>query len=116
MAGREMNKTDENKLKKLKRSELLEIMLAQSEQIDELKARVEQLEKEAENREIKFSKTGSLAEAALIAANFFEDVEKAASVYLENIKREAVGHTGRETTRVEKVSGDNTEKKAGNGK
>lgn len=80
---------DQNQLKKLKREELLEIMLAQSEEIDRLNARVEELEAEVNDRRIKFHKVGSLAEASLAATKYFEEAEKAAALYLENIKRVA---------------------------
>ena len=77
----------ENELKKLKREELLKIMLAQGEEIDRLKQRVDELEKELANRELKFTKAGSLAEASLLATDFFKETEKAAALYLENVKR-----------------------------
>ena len=105
-----MDKKNENELKKLKRAELLEIMLAQSEQIDELKARVEKLEKEAESREIKFSKAGSLAEASLSATHFFEEVEKAAEIYLENIKRMGNRMTEQIAARAEEAKGQTEDK------
>ena len=77
----------ENELKKLKREELLKIMLAQGEEIDRLKQRVDELEKELANRELKFTKAGSLAEASLLATDYFKETEKAAALYLENVKR-----------------------------
>lgn len=80
---------DDKQLKKLKREELLEIMLAQSEEIDRLTARVAELEAEVSDRRIKFRKVGSLAEASLAATKYFEEAEKAAALYLENIKRVA---------------------------
>ena len=105
-----MDKKNENELKKLKRAELLEIMLAQSEQIDELKARVEKLEKEAESREIKFRKAGCLAEASLSATHFFEEVEKAAEIYLENIKRMGNRMTEQIAARAEEAKGQTEDK------
>lgn len=81
------NDKDKSRLKKLKREELLEIMLAQGEKIDELQARVDELEAQVADRELRFSRVGSLAEASLAATQFFEEAEKAAALYLENVKR-----------------------------
>lgn len=73
-------------LKKLKRSELLEIMLAQSEEIDRLRQQNRELEEELKDREIKIQESGSIAEAALKLTNVFEEAQKAADLYLENVK------------------------------
>lgn len=78
---------EKQELKKLKRDELLEIMLAQSEEIDRLRARVEELEAELNDRELKFEKVGSIAEASLAVTRIFEEAERAATLYLENVKR-----------------------------
>lgn len=84
-----MEKTNEKELKKLKRQELLKIMLAQGEEIDRLNKRVAELEEQLANRELNFKKAGSLAEASLLATNYFKETEKAAEIYLENVKRMA---------------------------
>lgn len=70
-------------LLKLKKRELLEIMLQQGEEIDRLRARVEELEK----YEFEIEKFGSIAEASLQVTNIFEEAEKAAKIYLENLRR-----------------------------
>ena len=81
-------------LRKLKKTEILQIMLKQGEEIDALRERIAELEeqlaaKEAElqkhNFEIK--KFGSIAEASLQVTNIFEEAEKAAKIYLENLRR-----------------------------
>lgn len=74
-------------LTKLKKRELLEIMLAQGKEIDSLRERVAELEAELENREFEFSKIGSIAEASLAVTKIFVEAEEAAKVYLENIRR-----------------------------
>ncbi|MBQ6622309.1 MAG: DNA repair protein [Mogibacterium sp.] len=74
-------------LSRLKKKELLEIMLAQSKELDALRVRVAELEKELAEHDVRFSKIGSLAEASLAVTKIFEEADKAAAVYLENIRR-----------------------------
>ena len=74
-------------LSRMKKKDLLEIMLAQSKEIDSLRARVDELETQLANREFEFSKIGSIAEASLAVTNIFKEAEEAAKIYLENIRR-----------------------------
>ena len=78
---------DERDLSKLKKRELLEIMLAQGKEIDNLRERVAELESQLANREFEFSKIGSIAEASLAVTKIFVEAEEAAKIYLENIRR-----------------------------
>ena len=77
---------NERDFRKLRRIELYEIMLAQSQEIDALKAELAQVREELSNKEIKLKEAGSIAEAALSLTNIFEEAQKAADLYLENIK------------------------------
>lgn len=77
----------EKELHKLKRAELLEMMLAQSREIESLRARIEQLEEELADREILIQESGSIAEAALKLNGIFEAAQAAADQYLENVRR-----------------------------
>ena len=81
-------------LRKMKKTELLEIMLKQGEEIDRLRARVEELEAEVaekeaemERHEFEIQKFGSIAEASLQVTDIFQEAEKAARIYLENLRR-----------------------------
>lgn len=74
-------------LTKLKKHDMLEIMLAQSKEIDRLRERVSELEAQLESREFEFSKIGSIAEASLAVTNIFKEAERAAVIYIENIRR-----------------------------
>ena len=77
----------EKDLKKLRRAELLEIMLDQSYEIDQLRKRVKELEAQLEDRRIKIENAGSIAEASLQLTKVFEEAQKAADLYVENMKR-----------------------------
>ena len=71
----------EKELHKLKRGELLEMMLAQSREIDALRARVSELEEKLADREIRIRESGSSAEAALKINGIFEAAQAAADQY-----------------------------------
>ena len=83
----------DKELKKLKRSELLEIMIAQSKEIDTLRAQLDDDKKKLRDRELNVAKAGSLAEASLSIFKVFEHAQMAADLYLENVKRMA-GESG----------------------
>ncbi len=81
-------------LLKLKKKELLEILLRQGEEIDRLREENESLKAQLEDRNFKFDRIGSIAEASLAVTKIFEEAEKAAVLYLENI-RSKVNEQGR---------------------
>ena len=77
----------EKELLKLNKSEMLEIMLAQSREIDSLREELEGTKKRLEERKIKMQKAGNLAEASLQLTNIFEEAQKAADLYVFNVKQ-----------------------------
>lgn len=77
----------DKELRKLTRTELLELLLVQSKEIERLNAELEQLQAQMQQREINLVHAGSIAEAALQLNGVFEAVQAAADQYLENIKR-----------------------------
>ena len=79
---------NEKDFRKFKRVELYEIMLAQAEEIDDLRAQLAAAKKVLENKRIDIQQSGSIAEASLKLTNVFEEAQKAADLYLSNIKRE----------------------------
>ena len=79
---------NEKDFRKLKRVELYEIMLAQAEEIDDLRAKLAAAKKELENKRIDIQQSGSIAEASLKLTKIFEEAQKAADLYLSNIKKE----------------------------
>lgn len=76
-----------NELQKLNRKQLLELLLKQTQRADELEHRLEETEKKLQERVLKESQAGSIAEAALKLNCVFEAAQAAADQYLENIKR-----------------------------
>ena len=77
---------DKNQLIRLKKAELLEIMLEQGREIDALRAETEELKARLESRSVEMSSIGSLAEASLALTEIFKEADKAAAIYLTNIK------------------------------
>ena len=91
----------DKELRKLKRTDLLELLIEQSTEVESLKKRIGELEAELADRRLLIYKSGSIAEAALKLNGVFEAAEAAAQEYLENIRRiseektqEAAGASG----------------------
>lgn len=77
----------ERDLKRLRRSELLEIMIDQVREINSLQEQLDEANAKLAEREIIIQESGSIAEAALRLNHIFEDAQRAADLYLENIRR-----------------------------
>ena len=77
----------DKELRSLRRSEMLEMLIAQTEENSQLKIRLEQAEAQLRDRRIEIDKAGSLAEAALSLNVVCQAAESAAQQYLENIQR-----------------------------
>ena len=76
----------DKELRKLKRIEILELLLEQSKENERLRAEIEDMKKKLEDREIAIKESGSIAEAALKLNGIFEAAQKAADQYIENLK------------------------------
>lgn len=77
----------EKELKRLSRSELLEMLIGQMEENEQLKTELEKARKKAESRQIAIDRAGSIAEAALALNGVFDAAQAAAAQYLENIQQ-----------------------------
>jgi len=73
-------------LKKLSRAELLELLIKLSEENEALSLERDDLKKRLEDKTLRFQDAGSIAEAALRVNGIFEDAQRAAEQYLENVK------------------------------
>lgn len=76
----------DKELRKLNRSELLEMLLEQSREIDSLNAEVAQAREQLNDRQLMLDDAGSIAEASLRIHQVFESAQQAADQYLENIQ------------------------------
>ena len=103
----------DKELRKLSRSDLLELLISQTEENRVLKSRVDQMQDQLLDRRIAVDKAGSIAEASLQLNGVFQAAEKAAQQYLENIQRmseeqDTIGRTIREkaTEEAEAIRAD----------
>ncbi|MGT2802322.1 hypothetical protein [Streptococcus henryi] len=78
---------EEKYLRKLRRSDLFELLVSQAEKIESLEAKVSDLEKQLEDKTLLIEKAGSIAEASLQINKIFETAQAAADQYLANIER-----------------------------
>ncbi len=74
-------------MKKLSRSDLLELLLKERRENEQLLIKLEKAEKKLRDRTVHLEKVGSIAEAALQLNGVFEAAEAAAAQYLENVQR-----------------------------
>lgn len=74
-------------LRRLSRSELIELLLAQTIKVEKLEEEVADLKEKLADRVVTMEDAGSIAEASLRLEGVFEAAQKAADVYLENIRR-----------------------------
>ena len=73
-------------LRKLKRTDLLEMLVEQGKENEALKAKVAELEAKLSDREIRIEEAGTLAQAAFEMNGVLEAAQAAANQYLDNIK------------------------------
>jgi transposase-like protein len=77
----------DKELRKLKKTELLEMLLNLRRENDSLRQELEEAKEKLEDRTILTEKAGSIAEAALQLNKVFEAAQMAADQYLMNVKR-----------------------------
>lgn len=77
----------EKELRRLSRAELLEMLLAQTEENRQLKKELQEAEEALEDRRIAIEESGTMAEAALRLNGVFEAADRAVQQYLENKER-----------------------------
>ena len=73
-------------LKKLSRTELLEILLHQVEENEQLRQQLEEAERQLAERAIVIEDSGSMAEAAMRLSGVFDQAQQAADDYLQSIR------------------------------
>ncbi|MCO4530278.1 hypothetical protein Si105_01825 [Streptococcus infantarius subsp. infantarius] len=80
---------DAKQLRKLRRSDLFELLVEQAKEIEELQNQVKELEGKLGSRELEVTDAGSIAEAVLAISKVFEEAQAATDTYLYNVKRMA---------------------------
>ena len=84
---RKKNITEEEKqLRRMTRSELLELLLAQTKRTEELEKELAERDSALTDRSINIENAGSIAEAALKLNGVFEAAEESARQYVDNIR------------------------------
>lgn len=72
---------------KLSKTELLELLIAESEKNERLEAELTELKTKLSSRDFQINNAGSIAEAALAVSGIFDAAEEACAQYKENIRR-----------------------------
>ncbi len=76
----------EKELRRMSRRELIEIIFAMKKTELELRDKLQEAERQLENRKIQIAESGSIAEAALALSGVFEAAQAAADLYLQSIR------------------------------
>ena len=79
----------DKELRKLRRDDLLQILINQQRQIDELNAELQRREEALANRDLAVQESGTLAEAAMKLNDVFGAAQKAADEYLAQMRKRA---------------------------
>ncbi len=79
----------DKELKRLKRVDLLELLIAQSRENERLRAELEETRSKLEAKELALKQAGSIAEAALQLNRVFEAAQAAADQYVLSVKAQA---------------------------
>lgn len=73
-------------LRKLKRADLLEMLVEQGKEVEALRVQVSELQRRLDERNIQLAQAGNIAEAALKLNGVFEAAQAAAQQYLESVQ------------------------------
>ncbi len=84
--GREESEMTAKELKKLRRVDLLNILLAQSQEIDRLREKLRETEAALQDKTLMIDNAGSIAEASLQLSGIFHAAELACQQYTDNIR------------------------------
>ena len=129
MEAKQKNTDIRKELRRLSRTDLLELMVEQSRELEktrrelaaareEIKAKddvlserameISRLEDKYNKREIRLQNAGSIAEASLVLSGIFEAAQKAGDIYLQNVRR-VTGYAEETETEAEETSAEQTQ-------
>ena len=77
----------EKELSRLNRNDLLEIMLAITEENEKLKEQIKDMQAQLDSRAIQINESGSLAEAAAKVNGLFEAAQATCDQYIYNVQK-----------------------------
>ena len=77
----------ERELRKLSRTDLMELLLAQQKENERLRGELEEAQARLADRTIQINEAGSLAEASMRLSGVFEAAQDACQYYMENIRQ-----------------------------
>lgn len=83
----------ERSLRRMKKIELMELLLEQEKEIEQLRGENDALKAQVDVQRVKLEQAGSIAEAALQLSGIFEAAQKAADLYINSVKSESEGET-----------------------
>lgn len=75
----------EKELRKMRRNELIDIIYALQEQMEQIETERDSYKKQLEDRQIRLEKAGSIADAAVALNHLFEVAQSTADQYLESV-------------------------------
>lgn len=73
----------------LSRNEMVMVLHDQEQEIEKLRAKIDELQEQLDNYDAVFDEAGSLADAAVQISKLFEAAQFTANMYLDNIKRKS---------------------------
>ncbi len=76
-----------NESMNLSKNEMIMVMHDQEQEIEKLRAEVQELQEKLDSYEIKINESGSLAEASAKISGLFKAAEDTVSLYIENMKK-----------------------------
>ena len=76
----------ERDLRKLSRTDLLELLLAQRKENEQLRCILDETQSQLADRTIKMENAGSIAEASLQLSGIFEAAQNSCQFYIDNVK------------------------------
>ena len=77
----------ERELRRLSRTDLLELLLAQRKENEQLRCLLDQTQAQLADRTIKINNAGSIAEASLQLSGIFDAAQDSCQYYLDNIRQ-----------------------------
>lgn len=86
---RQSESMTDKELKRLSRSELLEMLIVQVKENENLRKQLEEAEAQLEDRSIILEESGTMAEAAMRLSGVFQAADEAAQQYLQSVREQS---------------------------